>query len=68
MIASSAVVVMARFRSLPFTPNQVTVAGLSLNGVAAVLIYQEHFVWATVAFVSRSTCGRVTAAGSCWWP
>jgi len=45
---------MARFRSLPFTPNQVTVAGLSLNGVAAVLIYQEHFVWATVAFVAGS--------------
>lgn len=45
---------MARFRSLPFTPNQVTVAGLSLNGVAAVLIYQEHFVWATVAFVTGS--------------
>jgi CDP-diacylglycerol--glycerol-3-phosphate 3-phosphatidyltransferase len=45
---------MARFRSLPFTPNQVTVAGLSLNAVAAVLIYEEHFVWATVAFVSGS--------------
>jgi len=45
---------MAHFRSLPFTPNQVTVAGLSLNGVAAVLIYQEHFVWATVAFVTGS--------------
>jgi CDP-diacylglycerol--glycerol-3-phosphate 3-phosphatidyltransferase len=32
----------------------VTVAGLSLNGVAAVLIYQEHFVWATVAFIAGS--------------
>jgi CDP-diacylglycerol---glycerol-3-phosphate 3-phosphatidyltransferase len=45
---------MGRFRSLPFTPNQVTVAGLSLNGVAAVLIYDERFVWATVAFVAGS--------------
>jgi CDP-diacylglycerol--glycerol-3-phosphate 3-phosphatidyltransferase len=45
---------MGRFRSLPFTPNQVTVAGLSLNGVAAVLIYEEHFVWATVAFIVGS--------------
>ena len=45
---------MARFRSLPFTPNQVTVAGLSLNAVAAVLIYEEHFVWATVAFITGS--------------
>src|SRR6476646_5310601 len=45
---------MAHLRSLPFTPNQVTVAGLSLNGVAAVLIYREHFVWAAVAFVAGS--------------
>ena len=45
---------MARFRSLPFSPNQVTVAGLSLNAVAGVLIYEEHFVWATVAFVAGS--------------
>ncbi len=45
---------MARFRSLPFTPNQLTVAGFSLNVVAGVLIYEEHFVWATVAFVVGS--------------
>lgn len=45
---------MGRLRSVPLTPNQVTVAGLSLNVVAAVLIYQEHFVWATVAFVAGS--------------
>jgi CDP-diacylglycerol---glycerol-3-phosphate 3-phosphatidyltransferase len=45
---------MGRFRSLPFTPNQVTVAGLSLNGVTAVLIYEEHFVWATIAFIVGS--------------
>ena len=45
---------MGRFRSLPFTPNQVTVAGLSLNGVTAVLIYERHFVWATVAFIAGS--------------
>ena len=45
---------MGRFRSLPFTPNQLTVAGLSLNAVAGVLIYEQHFVWATVAFVAGS--------------
>jgi CDP-diacylglycerol---glycerol-3-phosphate 3-phosphatidyltransferase len=45
---------MARFRSLPFTPNQVTVAGLSLNAVAGVLVYERRFVWATVAFVAGS--------------
>lgn len=45
---------MGRFRSLPFTPNQLTVAGLSLNGVAAVLVYERHFVWATVAFIVGS--------------
>ena len=45
---------IGRFKTIPFTPNQITVAGLSLNAVAAVLIYQEHFVWATVAFVTGS--------------
>ena len=45
---------MARFRSLPFTPNQVTVAGLSLNAVAGVLVYERRFVWATAAFVAGS--------------
>jgi len=45
---------MARFRSLPFTPNQIPVAGLSLNAVAAVLIYEHQYVWATVAFVTGS--------------
>ena len=45
---------MGRFQSVPVTPNQLTVAGLSLNGAAAILIYREHFVWATVAFVSGS--------------
>jgi CDP-diacylglycerol---glycerol-3-phosphate 3-phosphatidyltransferase len=45
---------MGRFRSLPFTPNQVTVAGLSLNAVTAVLIYERHFVWATAAFIAGS--------------
>ena len=33
---------MGRFRSLPFTPNQITVAGLSLNAVAGVLIYEQR--------------------------
>jgi CDP-diacylglycerol--glycerol-3-phosphate 3-phosphatidyltransferase len=45
---------MSRFRSVPVTPNQLTVVGFSLNVVAAVLIYQEHWVWATVVFVLGS--------------
>ena len=45
---------MGRFQSVPLTPNQVTVAGLSLNGAAAVLIYHERFVWATVALLAGS--------------
>ena len=66
---------MARFRSLPFTPNQITVAGLSLNAVAGVLVYEHRFVWATVAFVVGSildildgalarTHGKLTPFGS----
>jgi len=46
--------VVGRFRSVPVTPNQITVAGLTTNAVAAVLIYHEHFVWATVAFCAGS--------------
>ncbi|MGZ4430958.1 MAG: CDP-alcohol phosphatidyltransferase family protein [Gaiellales bacterium] len=45
---------MASFESLPVTPNQLTVAGFSLNVAAAALIYERHFVWATVVFVLAS--------------
>ncbi len=45
---------MGRFSSLPFTPNQVTVAGLTLNAGAAALIYRHHFVWAAAAFIAGS--------------
>ncbi len=45
---------MSRFRSVPVTPNQLTVVGFSLNVVAAVLIYEEHWVWATIVFVLGS--------------
>jgi CDP-diacylglycerol--glycerol-3-phosphate 3-phosphatidyltransferase len=45
---------MARLGAAPVTPNQLTVAGLTLNGVAAVLVVERHFVWATVAFVAGS--------------
>ena len=34
---------VSRFASIPFTPNQITVAGLSMNAVTAVLIYREHY-------------------------
>lgn len=45
---------MGSFRSLPVSPNQLTVAGLAGNAGAAVLIYREHFVWAAVAFLAGS--------------
>jgi phosphatidylglycerophosphate synthase len=45
---------MQRFRSVPFTPNQLTTAGFLLNVVAGVLIYEEHWVWAAVVFVAGS--------------
>src|SRR5204863_2196266 len=45
---------MARLGALPFTPNQITVAGLALNVVAAALVVGEHFVWATVVFIAGS--------------
>ena len=45
---------MARLKALPFTPNQLTVAGLTLNAAAAVLVVERHFVWATAVFVAGS--------------
>jgi CDP-diacylglycerol---glycerol-3-phosphate 3-phosphatidyltransferase len=44
----------SRFRSVPFTPNQITVAGLTMNAATAVLIYREHFVWGTAALLFGS--------------
>ena len=45
---------MGRLGSLPFTPNQITVAGLAMNFAAAVLVVERHFVWATVVFIAGS--------------
>ena len=47
-------VLMTRLRALPFSPNQLTVAGLTLNAAAAVLVVERHFVWATAVFVAGS--------------
>src|SRR6476660_619297 len=53
---------MSRFRSVPFTPNQMTVTGFLLNVVAAVLLVEQHFVWATVVFVSGSVIDALDGA------
>src|SRR6476660_9745109 len=53
---------MSRFRSVPFTPNQMTVKGFLLNVVAAVLLVEQHFVWATVAFVVGSIIDALDGA------
>jgi CDP-diacylglycerol--glycerol-3-phosphate 3-phosphatidyltransferase len=45
---------MGRLGSLPFTPNQITVAGLLMNLAAAALVVERHFVWATVVFITGS--------------
>lgn len=39
---------------LPLTPNQISIAGLIGNLVAAVLIWQEHFVLGGIAFILGS--------------
>lgn len=39
---------------LPLTPNAISVAGLIGNIVAAVLIWQEHFVLGGIAFILGS--------------
>ena len=48
--------------ALPLTPNQLTVGGFLLNVVAGVLIYEEHWVWATVVFVAGSVIDALDGA------
>lgn len=45
---------MGSFRSLPVSPNQLTVAGLTGNAGAAVLVYRGEYLWATAAFLAGS--------------
>jgi CDP-diacylglycerol---glycerol-3-phosphate 3-phosphatidyltransferase len=53
---------MQRFRSIPLTPNQLTTIGFGLNVIAGVLIYERHWVWATVAFVAGSVIDALDGA------
>src|SRR5207302_10381377 len=53
---------MQSFRSVPLTPNQLTVTGFLLNVVAGVLIYQEHWVWAAVVFVAARVSDALAGA------
>jgi CDP-diacylglycerol--glycerol-3-phosphate 3-phosphatidyltransferase len=45
---------MRRLRGLPVTPDQLTLAGFSLNVAAAVLVYERQWVAATAVFVLGS--------------
>ena len=38
------------------TPNAISLTGLVLNVVAAVLVWQELYVWGGIAFVVGSVC------------
>jgi CDP-diacylglycerol---glycerol-3-phosphate 3-phosphatidyltransferase len=53
---------MQRFRSIPLTPNQLTTMGFLLNVVAGALIYERHWIWATVAFVAGSVIDALDGA------
>src|SRR5436190_5291232 len=53
---------MQSFRSIPLTPNQLTTGGFLLNVAAGVLIYEQHWVWATVAFVAGSVIDALDGA------
>ena len=53
---------MQRFKSVPLTPNQLTTTGFMLNVVAGVLIYEEHWVWASVVFVVGSVIDALDGA------
>jgi CDP-diacylglycerol--glycerol-3-phosphate 3-phosphatidyltransferase len=53
---------MQRFTSVPITPNQLTSLGFVLNVAAGALIYERHWVWATVAFVAGSVIDALDCA------
>jgi len=53
---------MQSFRSIPLTPNQLTTLGFLLNVAAGVLIYEQHWVWATVVFVAGSVIDALDGA------
>jgi CDP-diacylglycerol---glycerol-3-phosphate 3-phosphatidyltransferase len=53
---------MQSFRSVPLTPNQLTVAGFVLNAGAGVLIFERHWVLATVVFVIGSAIDALDGA------
>jgi phosphatidylinositol phosphate synthase len=53
---------MQSFRSIPVTPNQLTTLGFLLNVVAGVLIYEQHWIWATVVFIVGSVIDALDGA------
>jgi CDP-diacylglycerol---glycerol-3-phosphate 3-phosphatidyltransferase len=53
---------MQSFSSVPLTPNQLTSLGFLLNVAAGALIYERHWVWATVAFVAGSVIDALDGA------
>jgi CDP-diacylglycerol---glycerol-3-phosphate 3-phosphatidyltransferase len=53
---------MQSFRSIPITPNQLTTLGFLLNVGAGVLIYEQHWVWATVVFIVGSVIDALDGA------
>ena len=38
------------------TPNAISLTGMALNVVAAVLVFQNEFVWGGIAFIVGSVC------------
>jgi CDP-diacylglycerol--glycerol-3-phosphate 3-phosphatidyltransferase len=38
------------------TPNAISLTGLALNVVAAILVFGEHFFWGGIAFIVGSVC------------
>src|SRR3954454_7764418 len=53
---------MCRFRSVPFTPNQMTVTGFLLNVGAGGLLVEQHFVLGPGAFVVGSVIDALDGA------
>ena len=47
---------------LKVTPNQITIVGTALNMAAAVLVVDDHLIWAGVVFLAANCCDMLDGA------
>src|SRR5437763_7136725 len=56
LVAERRAVARNRLIESRLTPNTISLTGLALNVVAAVLVWQGYYTWGGVAFIVGSVC------------